>query len=50
MYALGGGLDLRASRHFVIRAVDFESQHWPGYRVNGLTPFVTSFGVAYAFR
>lgn len=50
IYAFGGGLDVQASRHIVVRAIDFEAQRWPGYRQNGLTPFVTSFGVAYAFR
>ena len=50
VYGLGGGLDIRASRHIVIRAIDFEAQRWPGYGVNGLTPYVTSFGAAYAFR
>lgn len=49
-YAFGGGLDINLSRHYVLRAVDFEDQHWPGYRQNGLTPYVTTFGVAYAFR
>ncbi len=50
VYAFGGGLDINLSRHYVLRAVDFESQRWPGYRQNGLTPYVTTFGVAYAFR
>ena len=50
VYAFGGGLDVRASRHIVVRAIDFEAQRWPGYRTGGLTPYVTSFGVAYAFR
>ena len=50
VYAFGGGLDIQATRHIVIRAVDFEAQRWPGYRQDGLTPYVTTFGVAYAFR
>ena len=50
IYALGGGLDVDLSRHVVLRAIDFEAQRWPGYRQDGLTPFVTTFGLAYAFR
>lgn len=50
VYGFGGGLDIDLSRHYVLRAIDFEAQRWPGYRQNGLTPYVTTFGVAYAFR
>ncbi len=50
VYGVGGGLDVRVTRHIVVRAIDFEAQRWPGYRTNGLTPYVTTFGVAYAFR
>jgi hypothetical protein len=54
-YALGGGIDIHASRHLNIRAVDIEAQRWPGYgtpgfAAHGLSPFVTTFGVAYAFH
>ncbi len=50
MYALGGGADMRASRHWNIRLVDFEYQGWPGYGKNGLTPYVFTFGAAYTFH
>ena len=50
VYAFGGGLDVHATRHIVVRAIDFEAQRWPSYPTSGLTPYVTSFGVAYAFR
>lgn len=49
MYALGGGLDYRLRRHVNVRA-DFESQHWPGFRKNGLTPYVFTLGAAYNFH
>ncbi len=49
-YALGGGLDYRASHHIVIRAIDVESQKWPSYGRNGLTPLVFTFGAAYHFH
>lgn len=54
VYAVGGGIEFRASRHVNIRAIDIEAQRWPGYGTpgfpaHGLTPFVTTFGVAYAF-
>jgi opacity protein-like surface antigen len=47
-YAIGGGLDFRATRHIVIRPIDYEYQHW-SYST-GLTPAVITFGVAYRFR
>lgn len=54
VYSLGGGIEFRASQHINIRAVDIEAQKWPGYATpgfpaHGLTPFVTTFGAAYAF-
>jgi outer membrane protein with beta-barrel domain len=49
MYAFGAGLDIRATSHVYVRAVDFEYQRWPGFRDNGLTPLVWTFGAAYRF-
>lgn len=49
-YALGGGLDYRASHHIVVRVIDVEDQKWPTYGRNGLTPLVYTFGVAYHFH
>lgn len=49
-YALGGGVDIRATQHINVRAIDFEAQRWPGFAVNGLTPYVTTVGVAYSFH
>ena len=46
-FAVGGGIEFRASRHIVVRAIDIEGQWWPGFEPHGLTPFVTTFGVAY---
>ncbi|HZY72342.1 MAG TPA: outer membrane beta-barrel protein [Edaphobacter sp.] len=50
IYAVGGGVDLQATRHLNVRAFDFEYQGWPGYHTNGLTPIVMTVGVAYSFR
>ena len=50
VYAFGGGLDVRATQHINVRAVDFEYQKWPGFAPSGLTPTVLTFGVAYVFR
>ena len=50
VYSFGGGLDIFASRHINVRAVDFEFQQWPGFPPNGLSPMVWSFGAAYSFR
>jgi hypothetical protein len=49
IYAGGGGIDIRATRHIVVRAIDFEYQEWPGLG-NGLTPLVATVGLAYRFR
>lgn len=48
IYSLGAGVDFRATSRINIRAIDVEFQKWPGYR-NGLTPIVTTIGVAYSF-
>jgi opacity protein-like surface antigen len=47
-YAIGGGLDIRATKHIVVRAFDFEYQRWS--YANGLTPTAATIGVAYRFR
>jgi opacity protein-like surface antigen len=46
-YAIGGGVDVRATKHIFARA-DFEYHHW-SYR-NGLTPSVFTVGVGYRFH
>jgi len=50
IYAFGGGLDIRATQHINVRAIDLEYQQWPGFPTNGLTPIMGTAGVAYAFR
>jgi hypothetical protein len=47
-YAFGGGLDVLATKHLVVRAIDFEYQHW-NYQT-GLTPTAITVGAAYRFR
>jgi hypothetical protein len=47
-YGAGGGVDLRATNHLIVRAIDVEYQHW-NYQT-GLTPFVITVGAAYRFR
>jgi hypothetical protein len=49
IYALGGGVDYRASRHINVRLIDFEYQIWPGFRDHGLTPYGFNAGAAYRF-
>ena len=46
-YAFGGGVDIQATHHIVVRAFDLETQHW-SYQ-NGLTPTVITVGAAYRF-
>ena len=48
-YGLGGGLDIHATRHINIRAIDFEYQRWPNFPPHGLTPYGASIGAAYVF-
>ena len=47
-YGFGGGVDILATKHLVVRAIDFEYQHW-GYQT-GLTPAAITVGAAYRFR
>ncbi len=49
MFAVGGGLDLRAFKHVNVRLADFEYQHWMNFQKDSLTPVVLTFGVAYHF-
>jgi opacity protein-like surface antigen len=49
MFGVGGGLDIQATRHIVIRAFDVEYQRWPKLG-NGLSPTVVTVGAAYRFR
>ncbi len=46
-FAYGAGLDIHITRHFDVRAIDFELQNWPGFAQNGLTPSIISIGAAY---
>lgn len=50
IYSLGAGLDIKATQHINVRAIDLEYQRWPGFDGNGLTPIVGTVGVAYALR
>jgi Outer membrane protein beta-barrel domain len=47
-YALGAGLDVRATRSINVRAFDFEYQEW-SYQ-HGLNPLAMTIGVAYVFH
>jgi hypothetical protein len=49
IYGFGGGVDFRATRHIVVRPIDFEYQLWPGFAPHGLTPYGYTAGVAYRF-
>lgn len=45
-FAYGGGLDLKLTNRFYLRAADFEYQHWE-FPPTGLTPWAFSTGVSY---
>lgn len=49
VYSFGGGVDFHYKRHLNIRPFDIEFQRWPGFKPDGLTPIVMTFGAAYAF-
>lgn len=45
--ALGGGVDMRLSRRWVLRPADFEYQLWPNWINGTLKPYGVSAGIAY---
>ncbi len=46
--AVGGGVDLKLSKHLVVRPFDFEYQFWPNWINNDvLKPYGASAGIAY---
>ncbi len=45
--AFGGGVDLKVTRHWSIRAVDAEYQYWPSFLGSSLTPYGVSAGIGY---
>ena len=49
-YAVGGGVDIHATRHINIRAFDFEAQKWPGFGAHGLSPLAGTIGASYVFH
>jgi opacity protein-like surface antigen len=48
MYALGGGVDVRATRRINVR-VDYEYQTWLSFAAHNLSPQAISIGAAYHF-
>lgn len=47
-YGFGGGVNIRVTKHIVVRAIDAEYQHWN--LGTGLTPMAYTIGVAYRIR
>ena len=46
--AIGGGVDLKVSKHWSVRAADFEYQFWPNWINNDtLKPYGVSAGIGY---
>jgi hypothetical protein len=45
--AYGGGVDIRLSRRWTVRAVDFEYQQWPNWVSGTLSPYGVSAGMSY---
>jgi hypothetical protein len=45
--ALGGGVDLKITRHWSVRAIDAEYQKWPEFGNSTLSPYGASVGIGY---
>jgi len=45
--ALGGGVDMKLSKHWILRPADFEYQLWPNWIDGTLKPYGLSAGIAY---
>jgi hypothetical protein len=45
--AYGGGVDLKLSKRFTLRAFDFEYQQWPNWVNTSLHPYGGSIGIGY---
>jgi|SRR5215831_11268566 len=45
--AIGGGADMRLSKRWILRPVDFEYQFWPNWLNGTLKPYGVSAGIAY---
>jgi hypothetical protein len=45
--AFGGGIDLRVTRHWSVRAIDAEYQIWPKFLGSSLSPYGASVGIGY---
>jgi hypothetical protein len=47
--AMGGGVDLKLTKHLSLRAADVEYQYWPSWNRSTLSPYGVSVGVGYKF-
>jgi hypothetical protein len=45
--AFGGGIDLKVTRRWSVRAIDFEYQKWPEFGNTTLSPYGASVGIGY---
>jgi hypothetical protein len=46
-YALGGGIDIKVTRRWSVRAIDFEYQKYPFFGDTSLSPYGASVGIGY---
>ncbi len=49
-YAVGAGLEYRATRRVNVRILDFEEQNWPDFQPSALSPVAVTIGVSYIIR
>ncbi len=45
--AFGGGVDIKVTRRWSVRAIDAEYQYWPSFLGGSLSPYGVSAGVSY---
>jgi hypothetical protein len=46
-FAFGGGMDVKLTKRFSLRAVDVEYQYWPWWNNSTLSPYGASVGIGY---
>lgn len=46
-YALGGGVDIKVTRRWSVRAIDFEYQKYPYFGNSTISPYGASVGIGY---
>jgi|CZKF01.1.fsa_nt_gi hypothetical protein len=46
-FAFGGGMDVKLTKHIILRAADVEYHYWPWWENSTLSPYGASMGIGY---